>query len=78
MKILALSNRASISSSVAGSFHCGFREATTPAIDIQGSNLGLTSFGYAEIPLSFASIPSMNFSRVSIFCEKVEQGRCTW
>ena len=65
MNVLAFSNRASISSSVTGSFHGGFREATTPAMDIQGSNLGLTSFGYAEIPLSFASIPSMNFSHVS-------------
>ena len=61
MKVLAFSNRWSISSSVAFSFHVGLREATTPAIDIQGSNLGLISFGNAEIPLSFASIPSMNF-----------------
>jgi hypothetical protein len=28
---------------------------------MQGSNLGLISFGKAEIPLSLASIPSMNF-----------------
>ena len=61
MKVLAFSNRWSISSSVAFSFHVGLSEATTPAIDMQGSNLGLISFGKAEIPLSFASIPSMNF-----------------
>lgn len=61
MKVLAFSNCASISSSVAFSFHVGLREATTPAMDMQGSNLGFTSVGYAEIPLSFASIPSMNF-----------------
>jgi hypothetical protein len=61
MKVLAFSNRWSISSSVALSFHVGLREATTPAIDIQGSNLGLMSVGKAEIPLSLASIPSMNF-----------------
>ena len=61
MKVLAFSNRWSISSSVAFSFQVGLREATTPAMDIQGSNLGLMSVGKAEIPLSFASIPSMNF-----------------
>jgi hypothetical protein len=32
-----------------------------PVIVIGVSNLGLTSEGYAEIPLSFASIPSINF-----------------
>ena len=47
--------------SVAGSFHAGFNAATIPVIERADSNFGLMSEGYAEIPLSLASIPSMNF-----------------
>ncbi len=45
-----------------GTFHAGFKDATIPVIDRAGSNLGFMEAGYAEIPLSFASMPSMNFS----------------
>ena len=61
MKALACSKRLSTSVSVDVSFHAGLREATTPAIERMGSNFGLMSDGYGEIPLSFASMPSINF-----------------
>jgi hypothetical protein len=63
--MLASSKRLSISSAVADSFHWGLSAATIPVIERADSNFGLMSEGNAEMPLSFASIPSMNFYDIS-------------
>ena len=45
MRVLACSNRASTSASVAGSFHTGLSAATIPVIERAGSNFGEMSVG---------------------------------